>query len=60
MRTVRIDDSGNLYDPDPLHVEGRDYGPPRATELRAALPLAIVVALVAWLLVAALFVLLGR
>jgi hypothetical protein len=32
----------------------------RATELRAALPLAIVVALVAWLLVAALFLLLGR
>jgi hypothetical protein len=31
-----------------------------AYELRRALPLAIVVALVAWLLVAALFLLLGR
>jgi hypothetical protein len=31
-----------------------------ADELRRALPLAIVVALVAWLLVAALFLLLGR
>jgi hypothetical protein len=55
---------GMTADPLQLPETGEDGWTPDSTvyayELRAVLPLAIVVALVAWLLVAALFVLLGR
>jgi hypothetical protein len=55
-----------MRDTDPLTLPetGEDGWTPDSTvyayELRAALPLAIVAALIAWLLVAALFLLLGR